>query len=225
MTIKQLAKKYNLTKDDFWLHKPSGKYIITHDGVTKIANQEGIEFADPVVISNDHYHIALFGKATKGKKVIWTTGESSPENTKIPYPWAIAEKRLRDRLTLKMINAYEHGIYSESEADEFSSAKTEVVSNEKPEKKNGKVDTSANGSLVEGEHYTSKENAWTKKQVVLIKKLMSSEFINDEEYKKTVEWMDKTPTKESAKKMIERLQGVIAERQRETAEAFEGDVL
>ncbi len=32
---------------------------------------------------------------------------------------AMAEKRLKDRLTLKLINAYEYQIYSEIEADSF----------------------------------------------------------------------------------------------------------
>ena len=32
----------------------------------------------------------------------------------------MAEKRLKDRLTLKLINAYEYGIYSEVEADSFT---------------------------------------------------------------------------------------------------------
>jgi hypothetical protein len=31
----------------------------------------------------------------------------------------MAEKRLKDRLILKLINAYEYGIYSDSEADNF----------------------------------------------------------------------------------------------------------
>jgi hypothetical protein len=35
------------------------------------------------------------------------------------YNWAMCEKRLKDRLTLKMINAYEYGVYSEVEADDF----------------------------------------------------------------------------------------------------------
>ena len=33
------------------------------------------------------------------------------------------EKRLKDRLTLKIINAYENGIYSDVEADDFKKAK------------------------------------------------------------------------------------------------------
>ena len=47
------------------------------------------------------------------------TGEASPNNCKAPYPFAMAEKRLKDRLILKLINAYEYGIYSDPEADNF----------------------------------------------------------------------------------------------------------
>ena len=36
------------------------------------------------------------------------------------YWWAMAEKRGKDRVILKLINAYERGIYSESEADDWN---------------------------------------------------------------------------------------------------------
>ena len=65
----------------------------------------------------------MLGEASKGDKVIWTTGEASPTNNKMPYNWAMAEKRLKDRLTLQIINAYEYGIYSDIEADSFKKAK------------------------------------------------------------------------------------------------------
>ena len=61
----------------------------------------------------------MVGDAKRGNKVIWSTGEASPTNCKAPYPFAMAEKRLKDRLTLKLINAYEYGIYSDVEADSF----------------------------------------------------------------------------------------------------------
>ena len=44
--IKELAKKYNLNKNDFWLHKQSGNYIITHKAVEKIQAIESIEMID-----------------------------------------------------------------------------------------------------------------------------------------------------------------------------------
>ena len=52
MNIEELAKKYELTKDDFWeLRKNSGKWIITHNACEKIAITEGIIFEPMKVIS------------------------------------------------------------------------------------------------------------------------------------------------------------------------------
>ena len=53
MNIKELAEKYELTKDDFWeLRKKSDKWIITHDACEKIANIEGIVFDQPIINYN-----------------------------------------------------------------------------------------------------------------------------------------------------------------------------
>lgn len=121
MTINDLQVTYKLTKEDFWEIRPnSKKYAITHDACEKIASIENIQFFKPDVHLTK-YGIALLGEAKKGDVKIWATGESSPDNVKMhgKYYWSMAEKRLKDRLILKLINAYEYGIYSESESDEF----------------------------------------------------------------------------------------------------------
>ena len=51
---------------------------------------------------------------------IWTTGEANALNCTNEYYFAMAEKRGKDRVILKLINAYEYGIYSDVEADSFS---------------------------------------------------------------------------------------------------------
>jgi len=131
MKIKQLAEKYNLSKDDFWelkrKDKTTGKlvsmypvkWIITHDACEKIAAKENIQFGAPTIYRDSNQDVAIVGDAKRGNKIIWSTGEASPKNCKAPYPFAMAEKRLKDRLVLKLINAYEYGIYSDSEADNF----------------------------------------------------------------------------------------------------------
>ena len=121
MDIKDLAKKYKLGKGDFWEMKFGGRsnWIITHDACEKIAHKEEIVFHKPEIFRDNNSNIAMLGGASKGDKFIWTTGEASPTNNKMSYNWAMCEKRLKDRLTLKMINAYEYGVYSEVEADGF----------------------------------------------------------------------------------------------------------
>jgi hypothetical protein len=119
MNIKQLAEKYELKKDDFWQHKQSGSWILTHDACQKIANKANIQFGAPTVFRDDNSNVAFVGDAKRGNTVAWSTGEAGPKNCRMAYPFAMAEKRLKDRLTLKLINAYEYGIYSEVEADSF----------------------------------------------------------------------------------------------------------
>ena len=51
---------------------------------------------------------------------IWTTGEASGDNCSMNYPVAMREKRGKDRIILKLINAYEYGIFSDVEADNFA---------------------------------------------------------------------------------------------------------
>ena len=50
---------------------------------------------------------------------IWTYGEADASNCTSTYYGAMAEKRGKDRIILKLINAYEYGIYSDVEADDF----------------------------------------------------------------------------------------------------------
>ena len=156
MDIKQLAEKYELTKDDFWeLRRNSNKWIITHDACEKIAVQENIVFEPPQIINYTPTIITENGekvqKVTKwgtqrwtpawagtcqkksgdvamiitGYKQdnpdykIWTTGEANGDNCTMNYLMAMSEKRGKDRIILKLINAYEYGIYSDVEADDF----------------------------------------------------------------------------------------------------------
>ena len=53
---------------------------------------------------------------------VWTTGEANALNCTNEYLFAMAEKRGKDRVVLKLINAYEFGIYSDVEADSFGKA-------------------------------------------------------------------------------------------------------
>lgn len=58
-------------------------------------------------------------KADNPDYKIQTTGEANALNCTAEYYFAMAEKRGKDRVILKLINAYEYGIYSDVEADSF----------------------------------------------------------------------------------------------------------
>ena len=127
--IKKVAEKYNLKlpqnqKDmtgDFWC---IGKnYVIFHDALTKIAKLEGIVFHKPEVEilynEGNFFGVAMMGEAELDGLKIWTSADSTRENTMAKYYFNMAEKRLRDRQVLKLLDLYEYGLYSDIEADDF----------------------------------------------------------------------------------------------------------
>lgn len=122
--IQELQKKYSLSKDDFW-NLTGNVWIIKHDAVEKIGKMENVIFENPTIVEHSREHCVLMGTATiikEDKKIAeeWTFGEADRKtNCKNSYIYAMAEKRLKDRLTLKLISAYEYGIYSDTEADSF----------------------------------------------------------------------------------------------------------
>ena len=113
-----LIKTYNLSKDDFWTHKQSGNLIITHKACEKIARQEKIVFDMPKILSSENNNVAILCSATWGDTTEWSIGEASPKTSFNIYYFAMAEKRVKDRLILKLIGVY-GDIYSEDESDEF----------------------------------------------------------------------------------------------------------
>lgn len=125
MRIKELAKKYNLGKDDFWELKRGQRsmWIITHDAIEKIAIIENIELTKFEVLNSDVDFARFLITMQKGDRTIISVGEASTKNCTSNYYGCMAEKRGIDRCVLKLINAYEYGIYSDVEADAFKQAK------------------------------------------------------------------------------------------------------
>ena len=119
MNIKELSKKYNLTKDDYWQESRSKKWIISHDACEKIADMEGIIFGPPQILNSEQNFVRMVISGKKGEVLMWSVGEADNKNCKNLYFGAMAEKRGKDRVILKLINAYEYGIYSEEEAEDF----------------------------------------------------------------------------------------------------------
>ena len=124
MNMKDLAKKYNLTEQDYWKEQRSGKWIVTHNACQKIAHKEGITYAPPQIVNSEKDLVRMVVTGKKDDVVIWKTGEADTKNCKNLYLFAMAEKRAKDRVCLSLINAYGY-IYSDVEADSFSKPKYE----------------------------------------------------------------------------------------------------
>jgi len=118
--VKELCDTYGIDRSEVW-QLPGGRaFAIKHAAIERIAAQEKIVFDEPRIIesSSADKTVVLYGTASKGDVKEWTFGEASPSNNKNAYPFAMAEKRLKDRLTLKLVAAHGY-FYSEEDADDF----------------------------------------------------------------------------------------------------------
>ena len=116
----EFMSKHKIDSDEVWEVRRGGAWAIKHAALERVATAENITFDPPVMLETNGIDkvVALCVTGHLKDRVDWSIGEASPANNKNSYPYAMAEKRAKDRVTLKLLNA--HGsFYSESEADEF----------------------------------------------------------------------------------------------------------
>ena len=107
-------------KKDGW--NCHGSYVLYHKTLEKIAASKGVTFDAPVIVeSNAQERICVLCVTGRlGDKVEWSIGEAMPINidrgkNQQSYPYAMAEKRAKDRVIIKLVGLY--GAYSQDEAD------------------------------------------------------------------------------------------------------------
>jgi hypothetical protein len=118
--IMKFMETYKVDSDEIWEVRTGGAWAIKHSALERVAAEQGIEFLEPKPLeargADKCAALIVYGKM--GDRTEWSTGEAAPANCKNAYPFAMAEKRGKDRVTLKLLNA--HGsLYSEDEADDF----------------------------------------------------------------------------------------------------------
>lgn len=133
--------KYGVEESDFWIlmnATKSGKMaytglIISHNGCLKINDCLESKFSpECVTLDKDGYKNSLVYSYCNEAQGIYEVGEVNATNCKNEYPYAMAYKRLFDRVVLKLSKLAYAGIYSDSEADEF--AQRVDVTEKEPEK-------------------------------------------------------------------------------------------
>ena len=124
MNIADLGKKYKLDgKVDVW--KCHDNWILTHDACTKIALIENIKLSrlEPIYQSETscRFLVTMVKEDKDGNVInsVTSIGEADNRNSKNNYYGSMAEKRGISRGVLKLINAYQYGVYSEVEADDL----------------------------------------------------------------------------------------------------------
>jgi len=116
-------KEINMTEEEAtW--KVHGTPVLLHKACEKMASLYDIVFDVPTMYAHDikAKEVAMCVVGHMGDKTAWATGEVAPYNNKNNYPFAMAEKRAKDRVTLKLLDLT-GDVYSEEEADEFKESK------------------------------------------------------------------------------------------------------
>ncbi len=120
--LKELYKKYDLTKDDVYKHQHY--IIITRTGIDKIQAIEKIFINYDVIKCKTNFavvkanaikedaKIQTFGSALKGASF-------KDGNCQTWYVMEMAEKRAMSRAVLKLTGFYELGVFGEDESEDF----------------------------------------------------------------------------------------------------------
>lgn len=121
--IEAMRKQYGLQTSDFWQIPQNKQWVCKHAALEIVAVTAGVVFDMPVIINTDvdNRNTSMIVRGTMGERSEWATGETNTTNYSIKgkqpaYPWAMSEKRAKDRVILKLVGI--HGlVYSEDEAD------------------------------------------------------------------------------------------------------------
>lgn len=95
-----------------------GTWVVLHKALERVAVKAKISFDPPQVLTVDaaNKSVAICVTGTMDGRSEWSIGEAAPYNNKNAYPFAMSEKRAKDRVILKLVGL--HGLlYSEDEAD------------------------------------------------------------------------------------------------------------
>jgi len=98
-----------------------GTYVLLHKTLERVAAEEGVKFNSPEILVNDieNKRVAILVSGSLNGREEWSIGEAAEYNNKNTYPYAMAEKRAKDRVILKLVGL--HGdVYSEDEADDYN---------------------------------------------------------------------------------------------------------
>ena len=101
-----------------------GTVVIYHKALERIAAQAQIRFDPPTIVRAERDEAVILVSGRMGERLEWSIGEALVgvnyriSGKQAAYVYAMAEKRAKDRVILKLIEL--HGlVYSEEEADEF----------------------------------------------------------------------------------------------------------
>ena len=146
--LKDILDRYDIDpRDKSQIWDCHGTLVLYHKAYEIIAAKENIRFDPPTIIeaSSEKKTVAILVTGRMGDRAEWSIGEAAPGNNKNSYPYAMAEKRAKDRVIAKLVGLAAY-VYSEDEADDFKSGDRKPVEADAPRQqapKRGEADPNA----------------------------------------------------------------------------------
>ena len=132
LAIKKVLVEHGETWNTGTVWRVQGTAVISHKALERIAARAGIRFDKPDVLRAERDEAVMLVVGRRGDLTEWSVGECViNQNYRVSgkqaaYPWAMAEKRAKDRVILKLLAL--HGIaYSEEEADDLKDGKRDAA--------------------------------------------------------------------------------------------------
>src|SRR3954462_2809013 len=117
------------------IRQVEGQAFVHHKALERIAAQAKITFDPPTILRAERDEAVLLVVGRMGERVEWSIGEAlvnvnyCVSGRQAAYVYAMAEKRAKDRVILKLIGL--HGLLSsEEDADELKSSAVSVEASE-----------------------------------------------------------------------------------------------
>jgi hypothetical protein len=130
-----IIEELQMTRDET-LWDCHGTWVMYHKALEKIAAHKGVTFDEPKIIHSDvaSKSVVVLVTGRMEKRSEWSFGEATPANNKNAYPFAMSEKRAKDRVILKLVGL--HGdVYSDTEIDKQAQDDIKERADKKPKGK------------------------------------------------------------------------------------------
>lgn len=137
-----------------------GTAVVYHKTLERIAAQAKVVFDEPKIIRAERDEAVIQVTGRMGERIEWSIGEAligvnyRVSGKQAAYVYAMAEKRAKDRVILKLIELHGY-VYSEEEADEFKQGRPGFVDphveleKTEPQPQKSRVEAAASDGKVE----------------------------------------------------------------------------
>tara|TARA_R110002020_G_scaffold800_4_gene3949 strand:- start:617 stop:1207 length:591 start_codon:yes stop_codon:yes gene_type:complete len=121
--IKEVLDKYDIDpRRALW--DCHGTWIIYHKYVEMLGAKAGVTLEAPQIVTADPAAkmVVICVSGQLGDRHEWSFGEAAPYNNKNAYPFAMAEKRAKDRVILKLVGLAGH-VYTDEDVYDIKDGK------------------------------------------------------------------------------------------------------